>query len=150
MGAGLFRWEDTGFAVETVRYGRARLTVARSAPPRDLVGLDEVVDAYGRGEARPTSVAAAFLRQRVVDHSPSFDWRSARLVELIPIVCALSDEPALTASTPTELADELLRTRPQAMPEAAPKGRLPLKLIPRSWRGRIATRPAASGPDARV
>jgi hypothetical protein len=145
----LFRWEETGFAVETVRYGRARLTVARSTPPRDLVGLGEVVEAYGRGQARATSVAAAFLRQRVVDHSPSFDWRSARLMELLPIVCALSDEPKLHASTPAELADELLGTRPDALGHTARNGRLPLKLIPRSWRGRIATRTAVAQPGSR-
>ena len=145
MVAKVFRWEETGFAVETVRYGRARLTVARSTPPRDLVGLAEAVEEYRRGEARATSVAAAFLRQRVVDHSPSFEWSSAQLTQLIPIVCALSDEPKLHASTPAELADELVGngsngTQPKAERET-PSGRLPLKLIPRSWRGRIATRP---------
>lgn len=140
----MFRGQDSEVSVETVRYGRARLTVARSAPPRDLEGLAELVDAYSRGEARATSVAAAFLHQRVVDHSPSFDWRSAKLRQLIPIVCALSEDPKLEASTPTELADALMRARVAVQPASAPKRRLPVKLIPRSWRGRIATgRPAA-------
>jgi len=100
---------DNGLATEVVRYGRARLTIARSQPPLTFTDFDELLAAYARGEAEATSVAAAFLRERVVDHSASFDWRTAKLRGLIPIVCELSESPKLEASTPKELADALAR-----------------------------------------
>jgi hypothetical protein len=106
MGAGLQE-----VATEKVRYGRASLTIARSEPALHFDDFDDLLAAYERGEARATSVAAAFLRERVVDHTPSFEWATARLIPLIPIVCEVSEDPKLTATTPTELADALLRVR---------------------------------------
>ena len=120
----MFRSEESDVATETVRYGRARLTIARSAPPAPLFeDFDMLLDSYERGKARASSVAAAFLRERVVDHTPSFEWRTARLTELIPIVCELSDEPKLKASTPTELADALVRARAIGRPRTAARAR---------------------------
>jgi hypothetical protein len=98
-------------ATEKVRYGRASLTIARSTPTFHFDDFDGLLAAYERGEAHATSVAAAFLRERVVDHTPSFDWRTATLLPLIRIVCEVSDDPKLEASTPTELADALVRVR---------------------------------------
>ena len=95
-------------ALEKVRYGRATLVIARSQPDRHFEDFDDLLAAYGRGEARATSVAAAFLRDRVVDHTPSFEWRTAKLTALIPVVCSLSEDPKIEASSPTELADALL------------------------------------------
>jgi hypothetical protein len=156
-----------------VRYGRARLTVLRS-DRLDEGRLGETLRAYEQGDARPASVARAFLRARVVDHSPSFEWRSAKPTELIPIIGAVSDPP-LEATTPKELADELVRMRaqadaprervtaalapvaPQPEPEPAPQpastapvAAAPVspaapppkkrrwRLLPRTWKGRIA------------
>ena len=133
----MFRLEDTGVAVETVRYGRARLTIARTAPASPFDDLDDLLDAYERGDARPTSVTAAFLRQRVVDHTPSFHWGTSKLTDLIPIVCAASDDPKLEASTPDELADALVRTRAGHPPArlsgngAHPRRRFPFSLVSR-------------------
>ena len=126
-------------AVEKVRYGRATLMIARSQPERHFDDFDDLLAAYERGEARATSVAAAFLRDRVVDHTPSFEWRTAKLRPLIPIVCGLSEDPKLEASTPTELADALVRAKAQseersgngkAAPDSTPKRRARLFRIP--------------------
>ena len=96
---------------EKVRYGRASLSIARSSPAFHFGDFDELLTAYERGEARATSVAAAFLRERIVDHTPSFEWGTATITPLIKIVCEVSDDPKLVASTPTELADALVRAR---------------------------------------
>jgi len=96
--------------VEKLRYGRARLTVARSGPLTAADRLGDALDAYEKGEARPAVVANAYLRARVVDHSPSFRWRGTRLGELIPLVTSVA-EPAIEAETSRELADELVRLR---------------------------------------
>ena len=154
--------EQESAAAVRVRYGRASLTVARSGPVGESGALAEVLDAYERGEARPASVARAFLRERVIEHSPSFEWRSVKLAELIPAVTAVSSDPELRAQTPKELADELVRARAEArtattvtvaepkpavpaetqVADAAPaeprRGRFPLSLIPRTGKGRIA------------
>jgi hypothetical protein len=102
-----------------VRYGRARLTVATGGRLDADDPLGRAIDEYERGEARATTVARAYLRSRVVDHSPSFSWRNAKLSELIPLVTSVSAGPRLEAQSSAELADELVRLR-TARREPAP------------------------------
>ncbi len=109
---------------EDVRYHRARLTVARAGPLDGDDRLGAALDSYEKGDVRPGTVAMAYLRARVVDHSPSFRWRGARLGELIPLVTSVSAGPKIEAETSRELADALVELRREARPKP-PKAAAP-------------------------
>ena len=102
---------------EDVRYHRARLTVARAGPLDGDDRLGQALDSYENGDVRPGTVAMAYLRARVVDHSPSFRWRGARLGELIPLVTSVSASPKIEAETSRELADALVELRRETKPK---------------------------------
>ena len=114
-----------GVETEDVRYGRARLTVARSGSLLADDELGRALERHERGDAPAEEVAWAYVRTRTVDHSPSFAWKEARLGPLIELVTGVSDSPKLEAKTPAELITALTAERrrergPEAPAEAEP------------------------------
>jgi len=101
-----------------VHYGRATLTVHRSVV---VLGspIGEALKAYRRKEIDAEEVAWRFLRGQSVEHSPTFDWATANLLRLLPLVTAVMREPELKAQTPEELVAELQRVENEQ--EAAKK-----------------------------
>lgn len=91
-----------------VRYGRATLTIARWGAVA-LSDTGEVIGRWREGEATPEDVAWAFVRSRVIDHSPSFEWEGADLGRLVELVAEVAHDPAIKARTVEELAPELDR-----------------------------------------
>lgn len=89
-----------------VRYGRATLTVERTDGVL-MSALSDLLSAHRKGEASAEEVAWAFIRERTVEHSPTFHWEDIDLLKLLPRVTAVSREPAIKAKTPEELIPEL-------------------------------------------
>jgi hypothetical protein len=150
-----------GARTAKVRYGRATLTVLRS----DAVFLTPVAEAlagHDGGELSAEDVAAIFLAQREVEHSPTFDWDRVDLARLLPRVTAVSERPEIEATNPEELVLELkaLEEREQlrfertakAAKEALPGiSRITLMMVDRNRETiRQATRPAFLDPDKAV
>jgi polyhydroxyalkanoate synthesis regulator phasin len=94
------------------RYGRATLSIARHTgiatfdPNRPLA---KALRAFRERRATAEDVAWAFIRSRVLSHSPTFSWEGADLQRLIKLVAECSTSPRLTAETPAALADELVK-----------------------------------------
>lgn len=96
------------------RYGRATLTIRRWGGLDELVGKSDVakrVNAFRAGQTTAEDVAWAFVRARIETHSPTFRWQGASLDRLIQLVTRCSDEPHLAATTPADLAKELVKAR---------------------------------------
>lgn len=89
-----------------VRYGRANLTIARWGAVA-LTPIGEVLARWREEEATDEDVAWAFVRHRVIAHTPSFDWGTADLDKLVALVTSVSREPKIKAHTTAELAPEL-------------------------------------------
>lgn len=89
-----------------VRYGRATSTVERTDGVL-MTTLSDLLAAYRKGEASAEEVAGAFIKERVVEHSPTFKWEDIDLLKLLPRVTAVTTEPELKAKTPEELVPEL-------------------------------------------
>jgi hypothetical protein len=108
--ASAFRLQSTC----TRRYGRATLTIRRWGGLNELLGdsaLAKKVNAFRKGETATEDVAWAFVRARVKSHSPSFDWKTADLRRLIPLIAGCSEEPKLAVVEADELAHALVRAQ---------------------------------------
>jgi len=99
-----------GFRLEAartkIRYGRAVLTVQRSGAVI-FTPIAEMLEVYRQGRAAIDDVAWAFLKTRVVAHSPSFDWSNADIDRLLPRVTAVCRDPRIEAASPAALVPEL-------------------------------------------
>ena len=62
----------------SVRHGRARLTISRSGEMSEG-DLGPAIKRYEKGEIDAEDLAWAFVRTRVVRHTPSFNWDGANL-----------------------------------------------------------------------
>ncbi len=91
-----------------VRYGRATLTIARCGI-LSMGDLGKSIHAYQREELSAEEVCAAFVRRRVREHSPSFDWETADPQRLLRLVAEASEEPKFAATDAGSVADELAR-----------------------------------------
>lgn len=89
-----------------VRYGRATLTVERTDGVL-MSALSDLLSAHRKDEASAEEVAWAFIKERTVEHSPTFRWDGIDLLKLLPRVTAVSREPAIKAKTPEDLIPEL-------------------------------------------
>jgi hypothetical protein len=89
-----------------VRYGRATLTVERSDGVL-MTALSDLLRAHRKGEVSTEEVAWAFIKERVVEHSPTFSWEDIDLLKLLPRVTTVTTEPEVKAKTPEELVPEL-------------------------------------------
>jgi hypothetical protein len=89
-----------------VRYGRGTLTVERSDGVL-MTALSDLLRAHRKGEVSTEEVAWAFIKERVVEHSPTFSWEDIDLLKLLPRVTAVTTEPEIKAKTPEELVPEL-------------------------------------------
>jgi len=118
-----------------VRYGRATLTVSRWGAVIGTPVHDALLQ-YERGEASAEDVAWVFVRDRVEGHSASFDWETADLKKLLPLVTNVASEPAMSASTPDELVTELRATAEQEakiVKEAQEKFKKQLGMLEPNW-----------------
>jgi len=89
-----------------VRYGRATLTVERTDGVL-MTALSDLLSARRKDEVSAEEVALAFIKERVVEHSPTFRWEDIDLLKLLPRVTAVTREPEIKAKTPEELVPEL-------------------------------------------
>jgi hypothetical protein len=89
-----------------VRYGRATLTVERTDGVL-MTSLTELLGAHRKGEASAEDVAWAFIKERVVEHSPTLQWEDIDLLKLLPRVTGVTREPEIKARTPGGLVPEL-------------------------------------------
>jgi hypothetical protein len=89
-----------------VRYGRTTLTIERSDGVL-MTALSDLLRAHRKGEATKEEVAWAFIKERVVEHSPTFRWKDIDLLKLLPRVTAVTSEPEIKAKSPEELVPEL-------------------------------------------
>lgn len=90
-----------------VRYGRAVLTIARFG---GLSGseLERSLAGYEAGDVEAEAVCWAFVRERVIDHTPSFNWADVELPLLLDRVVGVSTRPEFSSSEPEEVAAELV------------------------------------------
>jgi len=89
------------------RYGRATLTIARWG------GLHEgklatAIMAFEKGKLDAEGLCWAFVRDRVIRHSPTFDWESAALGRILSLVTEAAREPEIPDLPATELAPILI------------------------------------------
>jgi hypothetical protein len=89
-----------------VRYGRATLTIERTDGVF-MTALSDLLAAHRKEEVSAEEVAWAFIKERVVEHSPTFRWEDIDLLKLLPRVTAVTREPEIKAQTPAELIPEL-------------------------------------------
>jgi hypothetical protein len=90
-----------------IRYGRAVLTVSRFGG----FGHDDLADAvaaYEAGRVEAEEVCRIFIRRRVVDHSPSFDWGRVSFPLLLDRVAGASTSPKFSSSAPEDVASGLV------------------------------------------
>jgi hypothetical protein len=92
-----------------VRYGRAFLTVTRFG---GLSGgeLKRCLSAYEDGETDAETLCWAFVRERVIDHTPSFDWEVVELPLLLDRIAGASTSPAFPSSDIEDVAATLVET----------------------------------------
>jgi hypothetical protein len=91
----------------SVRYGRARLTVSRSGEWSEG-DLGPAIERFEEGEIDAEALAWAFIRNRVVKHTPSFSWDDAELPLLLDRVVGVSTDPAFESSSPEDVAQVLV------------------------------------------
>jgi hypothetical protein len=89
-----------------IRYKRATLTVEQIVAV-NFTPVEQALAGHRTGVVSEEEVAAAFLREQVIVHSPSFDWKTAELEVLLERVAAAMTDPKLKARTPKELVPEL-------------------------------------------
>jgi hypothetical protein len=89
-----------------VRYGRASLTVQKSGGVL-MTPLADALKAHRASELDAKEVAWIFIKDRAVDHSPTFKWETVELMKLLPRVTGASSEPEMKAQTPADLVTEL-------------------------------------------
>ena len=91
-----------------VRYGRATLTVKRRGALLGGSDLAQAISGYRRGEVDAETVAWAYVRARVVAHSPTFDWAKADRMRVVRLVAQASRNLHFRSRTPEGLARELI------------------------------------------
>ena len=99
------------------RYGNARITVRAGSNWDDLfgpTGLAEALRKFERRDLPSEDVAWAFVRSRVSEPSPTFDWSEARLDRLLAVVCDASVDPPFEETDPETVAATLLASRDAA------------------------------------
>src|SRR3954468_12510330 len=72
-----------------VRYGRATLTVER-ADGVLMTALSDLLAAHRKEKVSAEEVAWAFIKEPVVEHSPTFRWEDIDLLKLLPRVTAVT------------------------------------------------------------
>jgi len=95
-----------GPATTRLRYGRATLTVAVEGGLL-LKDLEAVTD-YERGELTAEELCDRFVRGRVRQHSPTFDWAEADPQRVRDLVLGASRVPRFASADPEVVADELV------------------------------------------
>ncbi|HWD39930.1 MAG TPA: hypothetical protein VG944_13865, partial [Fimbriimonas sp.] len=91
----------------SVRHGRARLTISRSGEMSEG-DLGPAIKRFEKGEIDAEDLAWAFVRTRVVKHTPSFAWDGAELLLLLDRVVGVSTEPTFESSAPDDVAEVLV------------------------------------------
>lgn len=91
----------------SVRYGRARLTVARCGGLTDGK-LGAAIERFEQAQLDAEGLAWAFVSDRVVDHTPSFSWEGADLALLLDRIVAVSTDPKFHGSSIDEVAEALV------------------------------------------
>jgi|GEM_PF-2320584 len=89
-----------------IRYGRATLTIERSDSVL-MTPLTQALRAHREGEMTEEDVAWVFVKERVIEHSPTFSWEGVELAKLLPRVVAVTTEPEIKADIPSKLVAEL-------------------------------------------
>lgn len=89
-----------------VRYGRARLTIARWGQLGEGAMWD-AIHSYRAGRLTDDELCWAYVRRRVLSHSPSFDWEQTDLGRLLHLVAGASESPSLPSLTAAEFAPAL-------------------------------------------
>jgi len=100
-----------------IRYGRAFLSVARFG---GLSGgeLERCLSAYEAGDADAEAVCWAFVRERVIDHTPSFTWEGVELPLLLDRIVAVSTIPEFSSSEIEDVAEVLAKAMRKGHKEA--------------------------------
>lgn len=96
------------------RYGRATVTVRRSARLGERIGdspLALALDRYVSGEGDVEAVVGAFLDERIVGHSPSFDPGTADRERLLEFAVRCSEDPSFNEVSHDALVRGLLAAR---------------------------------------
>jgi hypothetical protein len=93
----------------SVRYGRARLTVACWGQLGEGP-MWEAVRSFRAGELTAEELCWTYVRRRVPSHTPSFRWADADLDRLLALVAEASREPELPTLPPEEFAAFLATT----------------------------------------
>jgi hypothetical protein len=91
----------------TVRHGRSRLTISRSGEMSEG-DLGPAIKRYEKREIEAEDLAWAFVRTRVIKHTPSFNWDEAELPLLLDRVVGVSTEPTFESSTPDDVVKVLV------------------------------------------
>jgi hypothetical protein len=91
----------------TIRHGRARLTVLRSGELTEG-DVEPAISRFERGEIDAETLAWIFVRNRVVKHTPSFNWDDAELALLLDRIVAVTTEPSFVGSSAEEVAATLV------------------------------------------
>jgi hypothetical protein len=108
-------FEELGRCAECKRrYGRAILTIRRWGNWAELIDRNQLgtqIRAFGKGKIEAEALSWAYLKARVIEHSPSFRWEDAELGRLLTLVVDCSEDPHYKARDPEELAAELLKER---------------------------------------
>lgn len=95
-------------ATSRVRYGRAVLTICRHARLNGGA-LGGAIVAWERGELSSEELCQQFVRSRVREHTPSFNWDGADPKRLLRLVVAASQRPRFESADPAGVAQELAR-----------------------------------------
>lgn len=90
-----------------IRYGRARLTVVRFGGV-SCGDLGEAIRDFERGSIDAEELCWEFVRDRVVAHTPSFDWEEAELSLLLDRVVGVSTGPEFDSSSAEDVAQVLV------------------------------------------
>lgn len=90
-----------------VRYGRARLTLARfdRLTREPLRGR---IEDFAAGSLDAVELCRVFARERVLSHSPSFRWQRADLSLLLDRIVAVSTHPEFSSSACEDIAAALV------------------------------------------
>lgn len=90
-----------------VCYGRAFLTVTRFGG-LSSGELEGCLAAYEDGDIDAEAVCWTFVRERVIDHTPSFDWEDVELPLLVDRVVGVSTIPEFSSSEIEDVAAALV------------------------------------------
>lgn len=92
-----------------VRYGRANLTVSRLGNVVFSERTADAIERWRKDRATDEDVAWAFVKDRVIEHTPSFQWDEADIEKLVSRIAAVCNDPQIEARSVAALAPELDR-----------------------------------------